>query len=389
MSTSHRNSREGIETRHQRDCAIGRGLKRCNCTPTYRASVYSAREKRRIRASFPTRAAARTWRADAGKALLEGRLRAASPQTLREAADTFIAGISDGSISTRSGAPYKPSTVRSYADALRLRALPAFGSYRLSDLTHRDLQLYVEHLTQTGVGPSRIRNTVIPLRAIFSRARALGDVAVDPCVGLRLPPLRGRRDRVADPAEGAALLAALPEGHRAIWATAMYAGLRIGELQALAWDDIDLAKNVIRVERSWDRKAGVIDVKSHAGRRSVPISSTLRTFLLAHRLRQGQGGAGLVFGGRHGLPFNPSNLRRDAYKAWDAVGAERIAPHECRHSFASLMIAAGVNAKTLATYMGHASVGITLDRYGHLMPGNEAEAAQMLDTYLARAQGTN
>jgi integrase len=62
-----------------------------------------------------------------------------------------------------------------------------------------------------------------------------------------------------------------------------------------------------------------------------------------------------------------------------------ITPHECRHTFASLMIAAGVNAKALNTYMGHTTISITLDRYGHLMPGNENEAATLLDTYLARA----
>lgn len=62
-----------------------------------------------------------------------------------------------------------------------------------------------------------------------------------------------------------------------------------------------------------------------------------------------------------------------------------IALHECRYTFASLMIAAGVNAKALSAYMGHASVTITFDRYGHLMPGNEAEAAGLLDAYLARA----
>ena len=59
------------------------------------------------------------------------------------------------------------------------------------------------------------------------------------------------------------------------------------------------------------------------------------------------------------------------------------ASHECRHACASFMIAAGVNAKTLSTYMGHASITITMDRYGHLMPGNEAEAAALLDSYLS------
>ena len=64
---------------------------------------------------------------------------------------------------------------------------------------------------------------------------------------------------------------------------------------------------------------------------------------------------------------------------------EPIGLHECRHTFASLMVAAGVNAKALSVYMGHASVTITLDRYGHLMPGNEEEAAGLLDGYLSRA----
>ena len=62
--------------------------------------------------------------------------------------------------------------------------------------------------------------------------------------------------------------------------------------------------------------------------------------------------------------------------------AKRITPHECRHTYASLSIAAGVNAKALSTYMGHANIKITLDLYGHLFPGNEGEAAALLDTYL-------
>jgi len=59
--------------------------------------------------------------------------------------------------------------------------------------------------------------------------------------------------------------------------------------------------------------------------------------------------------------------------------------HECRHTFATLMIAAGVNAKALQTFMGHSSITVTLDRYGHLFPGSEEEAANLLDAYLADA----
>src|SRR5438046_207742 len=81
-------------------------------------------------------------------------------------------------------------------------------------------------------------------------------------------------------------------------------------------------------------------------------------------------------------PGGPSTARARAGKAWDAAKLEAIGLHECRHTFASLMIAAGVNAKALSTFMGHASITITLDRYGHLFPGSDAEAAGLLDGYL-------
>jgi len=78
-------------------------------------------------------------------------------------------------------------------------------------------------------------------------------------------------------------------------------------------------------------------------------------------------------------------VRRRALAAWIRAGLEPIGLHEARHTFASLMIAAGVNAKALSTYMGHANIAITLDRYGHLMPGNEEQAAGLLDAYLSTA----
>jgi integrase len=71
------------------------------------------------------------------------------------------------------------------------------------------------------------------------------------------------------------------------------------------------------------------------------------------------------------VAFAARSVTKRAHRTWRRVGLAPIGLHECRHSFASFMIAAGVNAKALSTYMGHASVTITFDRYGHLMPGNE------------------
>ena len=122
-----------------------------------------------------------------------------------------------------------------------------------------------------------------------------------------------------------------------------------------------------------------------AAQRRVPIPAALRSLLAAELLRSGRRDDELLFGCGPGLPFQPSHLTRHADSAWQAAGLARITLHECRHTYASLMIAAGVNAKALSTYMGHSSIQITYDRYGHLMPGNEGEAAGLLDAYLGGA----
>jgi hypothetical protein len=97
------------------------------------------------------------------------------------------------------------------------------------------------------------------------------------------------------------------------------------------------------------------------------------------------GGVGLVFGRGPDAPFAPVTVNRRAQRTWKRAALSPIGLHECRHTFASFMIAAGVNAKALSVYMGHASVTITFDLYGHLMPGNEQEAARLLDAYLHRS----
>lgn len=85
-------------------------------------------------------------------------------------------------------------------------------------------------------------------------------------------------------------------------------------------------------------------------------------------------------------PTDPAILRRRARKRWDDAGLSGLGFHEGRHTFASIGIAAGLNAKTLSTYLGHATITITLDRYGHLMPGSEVEARALLDAFLDRPE---
>jgi integrase len=145
----------GIEARHRTSCASRDGA-RCNCQPSYRASVWSRRERKRISKAFPTEAAAKQWRADAQGAVRRGTMRAPSPTTVREAAEEWLAGARDGSIRSRSGDEYKPSTIRGYAEALRLKLLPSLGARRLCDLTAMDVQDVVDRLLANGCQPSTL-----------------------------------------------------------------------------------------------------------------------------------------------------------------------------------------------------------------------------------------
>jgi integrase len=330
--------------------------------------------------SFKTVSGAKGWKASAELALRSGALSPGTSLTLSEAAADWLEMAKAGQALTRSGRPYKPSVIRSYEASLRLYALPIIGAMKLANVKRRDIQELVDRVALDR-NPSTVRNAVMPLRAIYRRALVRGVVEVNPTDGLALPAVEGTRDRVASPDEAQRLIDALPVADRAVWATAMYGGLRLGELQALEWSHIDLDHGVLRVESSWDKKAGPVEPKSRAGKRVVPIPSVLSAYLLAHRDRA-QEHAGLALGRSATKPFSDTGMRSRAQRIWTTAGMAPIGFHEARHTYASLMIAAGVNAKTLATFMGHRSITTTLDRYGHLFPGSEGEAAALLDAYL-------
>jgi integrase len=390
----------GVRQRHSRNC---NRKARCDCP--WQASVYSKRDGKKIRQMFPSRAAATAWREDKLRALKRGELRAPVATTVRQAGEGLLAGARDGSIPTVSGDRYKPATIRGYKVSLDKRILPAMGDLRLTEVHRRDVQDLADRLTDEGFSASTVQNTLDPLRVIFRRAiRREEVIAVDPTEGLELRRPVGTRERIAAPDEAAALIAVLPDAERALWATAFYAGLRRGELQALRWSDVDLAGRVIRVTRGWDAIEGEQDVKSAAGKRRVPILEPLVRELVGYKARAGRDGDALVFGPTGVRPFSPETVRRHSLTAWgwkevpnpkaerpkmvwikardDA--AESITLHEGRHTCASILIAAGVNAKALSVIMGHSTITMTFDTYGHLLPGGLDEVAAATNAYLAK-----
>ncbi len=374
----------GIDLRHARSCRSRTGG-RCNCLPTFQAHVWDDRNERRIRKTFKSLGAAKAWRQDSVVALRHGGMQASTTLRVTEAAEQWLAAAREGAIRNRSGDQYKPSAIRGYQHVLATYVVPALGAQRFADLSTPEVQGMVDALYRQGKAPATVQTAVTALRAVYRRAVSRGEVSHNPTRGLELPAVRARRPRIVPPEVARRMIAALPVSDQPLWATAFFAGLRRGELQGLLWGDVCLDEGRIHVERGWDQLEGEIAPKSRQGRRRVPIPAVLVPFLKRQRLGQPPD-VERVFG-RPGTAFSPKVITARADAAWEAAGLERMTLHDCRHAYASFMIAAGVNAKTLSTYMGHAGIGITLDLYAHLMPGSEAEAAGLLDAYLSSSAG--
>ena len=246
--------------------------------------------------------------------LRHGVIRAPTRTTFQQAAEEWLAAAANGCIRTRSGDMYKPSALRSYEQSLRSHVLPELGRLRLSAVTRVVIQDLVDQLLAAGAAPSTVRNAVLPIRAIYRRAVSRTEVVINPTEGLAMPAVRSRRERVARPEEAAALIAAVPAGDRAIWAAALYAGLRLGELKALRWTDIDFDAGLIHVTRGWDRHTGPITPKSRSGTRRIPLGHPLRGHLATHRLAQ-QPRSQLAFGHPNDRPFTQAVTNR-ARVAW-------------------------------------------------------------------------
>jgi integrase len=374
---------KGIEERHSRSCRMSKGG-RCDCEPTFRAWVWDG--EKRVRYSTSSLTEAQQWRHDARIALRRGRRpQGRNVTTLQDAAAEWTRLAGQGVVRTSKGELYKPATLRTFDQHLRQRVLDRFGDEPLADLTRPDWQGLVDDLLADGSAAATVGATVAAVSAVYRFEVSRGRLKSNPLRELDLPTADNGRERVVSPAQASALLSALPEAERALWATATYAGLRRGELRALRVSDVDLAAGVIRVHFGWDEKQGRQPTKGR-GRRNVPIPSLLAKLLREHLMRSGRREDELLFGSTAFSPFSPQAVQRRADTAWN--GLERVTLHECRHTYASYMIASGCNIKAVSTYMGHASIAITLDTYAHLLPGSEEEAAGLLDDYLSKAVGS-
>jgi len=282
----------------------------------------------------------------------------------------------------------KASTVEDYRSIIRTHLLPAFADERIEDVTPAAVEAFQaalakrEHRGQL-ITP-RTRNKILNvLHGIFARARKVWGLPVNPAAELERYPDRVSGDiEVFSPEEVHALLrAAHDERDAAIYAAAAFAGLRMGELRALRWRDVDFPRSVIRVRASY--AAGELSVPKSGKVRSVPMVGEVaqRLAMLSGREWFTEDGD-LLFCEVEGGWLNDDRLRRRYEKALEAAGLRRLRFYDLRHTFGSLAITRADIVEVQA-WMGHADIQTTM-RYLHYRDRGQA-AERLADAF--RAQG--
>jgi integrase len=275
----------------------------------------------------------------------------------------------------------RPGTKRTYRATLDRILIPRFGDAKIGALTVDDVARLSRDLERQGLRPTTIHAYLMPLRGVMGYAVRRGFTSVNPCDQLtrddRPQVVEQRPDHVWSDEEIEALvdaaeqLARKPESrydYAPLIRTALYTGLRLGELLGLRWEDVDLQDAVLHVRRQWTRAAEYGPTKSRAGVRRIPLSADMKAYLAALKLRSDYSGdQDPVFVSRSGKPLGHRNVTRRGFEvAAELAGIEGVTFHSMRHAFASRMISRGIEPVALASLMGHEDARITLSRYAHV-----------------------
>jgi integrase len=322
-----------------------------------------------------------SWLAANDKAAAFVREQASKTRPFEELGREWLAGVEAGRISRRRGRgqPYSDTTIADYRRSYRNVLEPVFGPMVADEIGEVEWQMFVDRLASEGLSRSRIASHVAVASAIYSWALVPSRrfVSRNPLRLVELPPNDEKpRLRVAFAREAAQLLAALDPADAVPYAIAFYAGLRRAEIDRLDWTD------VLDEQGAIGSRLLVGRAKSAAGtERRPPIAAPLRIVLSETWMRHGRP----TRGGVVEVSVMSGKLASRALKAWTEAGLNRITLHECRHTYASLLMAAGYTVKELMEYMAHADLQM-VTRYVKLLPQpGEDDAADRLNDYLSRA----
>lgn len=272
------------------------------------------------------------------------------------------------------------ATAANYKSVVETHIKPALGRKRLSKVTTDDLQRFLRSKLDEGLSPRTVRLfrtvLVLALDVALRQGRVPGNVAKD----TDGPLLEHGKGRSLTQDQAKTLIKGL-KGERleAMYLLRLITGIRPGEAFALSWSNIDLEGGSITINRGLSRQPGgnVIGYgkTGEKGWRTIPIEKPMVEALRAHRARQEdereQAGKAwndndLVFCTPIGTPLDPDNERKEFHRIVETAGLGDWAPNELRHSAASLMLANSVSLEVVSEILGHTSIRITKDVYGHI-----------------------
>ncbi len=291
----------------------------------------------------------------------------------------------------------RAKTYEGYEALIRLYAVPALETIPLALLTPMQVQhLYDETLSgspsRAPVGAGTVLNLHLVLTQALGQAVRWGLLGSNPAKGAQ-PPRPRRPELAVVTAELASRFLAATAGTRLELpaAIAIATGMRRGEILGLRWDDLDEGLTLAQVRRTLQSTGGRLvfeSPKTNRSRRAVALPEFLRPYLLRQRedqtrRREASGDGwrehGVVVDQGDGAPLNPGTLSAGWVKFLRTSGLPHVRFHDLRHAHATLMLLKGVHPKIVSERLGHASVGITLDTYSHVLPSMQTEAAAAFD----------
>lgn len=276
----------------------------------------------------------------------------------------------------------KPSTVYAKEWVFKVHLLPYFGAKRLDEIGPSELELFKAKKLEEGQSPKSVNNHLTVLRKLLNLAVEWGELSHAPRVrALRLPELEFL---FLDFSEAKRFLDAAPAEWKTLLTLALRAGLRLGELLALKWEDLDLASGKMVVRRTlWRDQEGS---PKGGKKREVPLSDDALNALKRHRAATFMKSA-YVFCDAAGKRLSHKKLSTLVPKVCKAAGlAKRLTMHDLRHTFASHLVMRGVSLKAVQELLGHRTIDMTL-RYAHLSPDVKRDAVKLLDDPPAQILG--
>jgi integrase len=274
---------------------------------------------------------------------------------------------------------------------LKVHLLPAFGDYPLGAIEPIHVQALVAELSAKRA-PASVAIAYRMLTRIMSAAVESGYISRSPCRGVKLPRVDKTEMRFLSAPELERLADAVPARYRALVLTSGYVGLRWGEVAGLKRQRLNVLRGTLTVAETLAEVKGHLsfeEPKTATSNRSLTLPSFLVTELQTH-LEAHSTHPELVFGGRDGGPLRRNNFRRRVWlPAVERAELGRVRFHDLRHTAAAFMIAANVHPKVIQSRLGHSSIRVTVDTYGHLLPSLDEEVADSLEAaHLAAVSGS-